>query len=52
MWEDYRINGADFNAGEDVKQPEMREQQLRKEAEMSCSRLLIHCLVRRAGIGE
>jgi hypothetical protein len=34
MWEDYRINGADFNAGEDVEKPEMREQQLRKEAEI------------------
>jgi hypothetical protein len=34
MWEDYRINGADFKAGEDVEQPEVREQQLRKEAEI------------------
>jgi hypothetical protein len=34
MWEDYRINGANFSAGEDVEKPEMREQQLRKEAEI------------------
>jgi hypothetical protein len=33
MWEDYRINGADFSAGDNVEKPEMREQQLRKEAE-------------------
>ncbi|KAJ6588551.1 hypothetical protein B0H19DRAFT_1013424 [Mycena capillaripes] len=33
MWEDYRINGADFNAGTNIEKPEMQEQQLRKEAE-------------------
>ncbi|KAJ7364499.1 hypothetical protein DFH08DRAFT_920925 [Mycena albidolilacea] len=33
MWEDYRINGADFSAGDNMEKPEMREQQLRKEAE-------------------
>jgi hypothetical protein len=34
IWEDYRINGADFSAGEDVEKPEIREQQLRKETEI------------------
>jgi hypothetical protein len=33
MWEDYIINGADFSAGDNMEKPEMREQQLRKEAE-------------------
>ncbi|KAF7369753.1 hypothetical protein MVEN_00307100 [Mycena venus] len=33
MWDDYRINGAQFTAGDDVESPEVRQQQLRKEAE-------------------
>ncbi|KAF7367987.1 hypothetical protein MSAN_00864400 [Mycena sanguinolenta] len=32
MWEDYRVNGADFSAGDDVENPEERHKQLREEA--------------------
>ncbi|KAJ7693775.1 hypothetical protein B0H16DRAFT_1848276 [Mycena metata] len=34
MWQDYELNGADFSAGDPIEKPEMREQQLRKEAEI------------------
>ncbi|KAJ7246181.1 hypothetical protein C8J57DRAFT_1678249 [Mycena rebaudengoi] len=33
MWEDYRMNGAEFSAGDEVERPEARHQQLRQEAE-------------------
>ncbi|KAJ7433258.1 hypothetical protein B0H11DRAFT_2376311 [Mycena galericulata] len=33
MWADYRINGANFSAGDDVEDPEARHRQLREEAE-------------------
>ncbi|KAJ7766095.1 hypothetical protein B0H16DRAFT_1793006, partial [Mycena metata] len=34
MWDDYRVNGADFSAGDNIEKPEKREQQLREEAEI------------------
>ncbi|KAK7012526.1 hypothetical protein R3P38DRAFT_3588421 [Favolaschia claudopus] len=34
MWEEYRLNGASFTAGDAVEKPEMREDRLRKEAEI------------------
>lgn len=33
LWADYRTNGAEFSAGDDVEDPEVRKRQLRKEAE-------------------
>ncbi|KAJ7437119.1 hypothetical protein B0H11DRAFT_1936221 [Mycena galericulata] len=33
MWADYKINGANFSAGDDVEDPEARHRQLREEAE-------------------
>ncbi|KAJ7885343.1 hypothetical protein B0H14DRAFT_3431950 [Mycena olivaceomarginata] len=34
MWDNYRMNGAEFSAGDNVEKPEMEEQRLRKEAEI------------------
>jgi hypothetical protein len=34
MWEDYELNGAKFSAGDTIEKPEMRAEQLRKEAEI------------------
>ncbi|KAK7020956.1 hypothetical protein R3P38DRAFT_2781572 [Favolaschia claudopus] len=34
MWEEYRLNGASFTAGDMVEKAEMREDRLRKEAEI------------------
>ncbi|KAJ6632545.1 hypothetical protein B0H10DRAFT_1938140 [Mycena sp. CBHHK59/15] len=33
MWEDYALNGADFNAGEEPEDPNVRQAQLSKEAD-------------------
>ncbi|KAJ7223647.1 hypothetical protein C8J57DRAFT_1253487 [Mycena rebaudengoi] len=33
MWEEYRINGAEFSAGDDLESPEAHRRQLRQEAE-------------------
>ncbi|KAJ7241975.1 hypothetical protein C8J57DRAFT_1244223 [Mycena rebaudengoi] len=33
MWEEYRINRAQFSAGDDLESPEARHRQLRQEAE-------------------
>ncbi|KAJ6607440.1 hypothetical protein B0H10DRAFT_2166796 [Mycena sp. CBHHK59/15] len=33
MWEDYALNGADFDAGEEPEDPNVRQAQLRKEAD-------------------
>ncbi|KAJ7243523.1 hypothetical protein C8J57DRAFT_1556786 [Mycena rebaudengoi] len=33
MWEEYKINGAEFSAGDDLESPEARRRQLRQEAE-------------------
>ncbi|KAJ7245587.1 hypothetical protein C8J57DRAFT_1679687 [Mycena rebaudengoi] len=33
MWEEYRINGAEFSAGNDLESPEAFHRQLRQEAE-------------------
>jgi hypothetical protein len=34
MWDNYRMNGAEFSAGDNVEKPEMEEQRLQKEAEI------------------
>jgi hypothetical protein len=34
MWDNYRMNRAEFSAGDNVEKPEMEEQQLREEAEI------------------
>ncbi|KAF8214161.1 hypothetical protein K438DRAFT_2009234 [Mycena galopus ATCC 62051] len=34
MWEDYRINGAEFSTGDDIEDPEKRHRQLHEEAEI------------------
>jgi hypothetical protein len=34
MWESYELNGAEFSAGDTIEKPEMRAEQLRKEAEI------------------
>lgn len=34
MWADYRMNGAEFSAGDEPDKPEAMEQQLRQEAEI------------------
>ncbi|KAJ6629079.1 hypothetical protein B0H10DRAFT_1939976 [Mycena sp. CBHHK59/15] len=33
MWEDYALNGADFDAGEEPEDPNVRQAQLSKEAD-------------------
>lgn len=34
MWADYRMNGAEFSAGDDIEHPEATFQRLREEAEI------------------
>ncbi|KAF8147459.1 hypothetical protein K438DRAFT_1780080 [Mycena galopus ATCC 62051] len=34
MWEDYRVNGAEFSAGDNVENPENQHRRLREEAEI------------------
>ncbi|KAF8193520.1 hypothetical protein K438DRAFT_2131595 [Mycena galopus ATCC 62051] len=34
MWEDYRVNGAEFSAGDNIENPENQHRRLREEAEI------------------